>query len=97
MVKQIVRDAFFLGQKSEPATKADIPVGIDLQDTPYQTEEGCLSLDGIHGYELEKTEDEAQWLDSADLPARDRSSFGKDYLNEGTYRNQYAAVSDDGR
>lgn len=91
MVKQIVRDAFFLGQKSEPATKADIPVGIDLQDTlkvnreryvgmaanmigvkknviivnmgfvdvvmfnpvitkqdtPYQTEEGCLSLDGV--------------------------------------------------
>lgn len=91
MVKQIVRDVFFLGQKSEPATKADIQVGIDLQDTlranrercvgmaanmigvkknviivnmgfidvvmfnpviikkdtPYQTEEGCLSLDGI--------------------------------------------------
>jgi len=91
MVKQIVRDIFFLGQKSEPATKADFQVGIDLQDTlrtnrdrcvgmaanmigvkknviivnmgfvdvvmfnpvivkkdtPYQTEEGCLSLDGV--------------------------------------------------
>ena len=91
MVKQIVRDVFFLGQKSEPATKADIQVGIDLQDTlkanrehcvgmaanmigvrkniiivnmgfvdvlmfnpvitkkdtPDQTEEGCLSLDGV--------------------------------------------------
>lgn len=91
MVKQIVRDVFFLGQKSETAIKADIPVGIDLQDTlkanrercvgmaanmigvkknviivnmgfidvvmfnpvitkqdtPYQTEEGCLSLDGV--------------------------------------------------
>lgn len=91
MVKQIVRDVFFLSQKSEPATKADILVGIDLQDTlkanrercvgmagnmigvkknviivnmglldvvmfnpvitdkntPYQTEEGCLSLDGV--------------------------------------------------
>lgn len=91
MVKQIVRDVFFLGQKSEPATKADIQIGIDLQDTlkanrercvgmaanmigvkknviivdmgcfdivmfnpvilkkdtPYQTEEGCLSLDGV--------------------------------------------------
>ena len=91
MVKQIVRDVFFLGQKSEPATKADIQVGIDLQDTlranrercvglaanmigvkkniiivnmgfvdfvmftpvitkkdtPYETEEGCLSLDGV--------------------------------------------------
>ena len=91
MVKQIVRDVFFLRQKSEPATKADIQVGVDLQDTlranrercvgmaanmigvkknviivnmgfidvvmfnpviikkdtPYQTEEGCLSLDGV--------------------------------------------------
>ena len=91
MVKQIVRDVFFLGQKSEPATKADIQVGIDLEDTlranragcvglaanmigvkkniiivnmgfvdvvmfnpvitkkdtPYETEEGCLSLDGV--------------------------------------------------
>ena len=91
MVKQIVRDVFFLGQKSEPATKADLQVGKDLQDTladnrdrcvgmaanmigvkkniiivnmgiinvvmfnpvivsksePYETEEGCLSLDGV--------------------------------------------------
>lgn len=91
MVKPIVRDVFFLGQKSEPATKADIPIGKDLQDTlranrercvgmaanmigykkniiivnmgfldvvmfnpvilkkdtPYTTEEGCLSLDGV--------------------------------------------------
>ena len=92
MVKQIVRDVFFLGQPSEPATKADIQVGKDLQDTlqanrercvgmaanmigvkkniiivnmgfinvvmfnpvivskrdMYETEEGCLSLDGVH-------------------------------------------------
>ena len=91
MVKQIVRDIFFLAQKSEPATKEDIQIGIDLQDTlnanragcvglaanmigvkknviivnmgfldvimfnpvitkkdtPYETEEGCLSLDGV--------------------------------------------------
>ena len=91
MVKQIVRDIFFLAQKSEPATKADIQIGINLQDTlnanragcvglaanmigvkknviivnmgfldvimfnpvitkkdtPYETEEGCLSLDGV--------------------------------------------------
>ena len=90
MIKPIVRDVFFLGQKSEPATKQDFPVGQDLQDTlkanqdrcvgmaanmigvkkriiivnvgimnlvmynpvilkkdtPYETEEGCLSLDG---------------------------------------------------
>ena len=91
MVKQIVRDVFFLAQKSEPATKEDLQVGRDLmdtlranrercvgmaanmigvrkniiivnmgmldivmfnpvilkKDTPYQTEEGCLSLDGV--------------------------------------------------
>ena len=91
MVKPIVKDVFFLGQKSTAATKADMQVAIDLQDTlranrercvglaanmigvkknviivnmgfidvvmfnpvivkkdtPYQTEEGCLSLDGV--------------------------------------------------
>ena len=91
MVKPIVKDVFFLGQKSTAATKADMQVAIDLQDTlranrercvglaanmigvkknviivnmgfvdvvmfnpvitkedtPYETEEGCLSLDGI--------------------------------------------------
>lgn len=91
MVKQIVRDVFFLSQKSEPATQADISVGHDLmdtlranrercagmaanmigvkknviivnmgfvdvvmfnpvmvkKDTPYVTEEGCLSLEGV--------------------------------------------------
>ena len=91
MVKSIVRDVFFLGQKSEDATKQDLSVGQDLQDTlkanqdrcvgmaanmigvkkriiivnmgflnvamynpvivkkdtPYEAEEGCLSLDGV--------------------------------------------------
>lgn len=91
MVREIVRDIFFLAQKSEQATKADIQVGRDLidtlnanrdrcvgmaanmigvqkniiivnmdvfdvvmfnpviikKDTPYETEEGCLSLDGV--------------------------------------------------
>lgn len=91
MIKQIVRDTFFLSQPSIPATKNDTQVGIDLQDTllankdrcvgmaanmigikkniiivnmgilnvvmynpiiieksgPYETEEGCLSLDGV--------------------------------------------------
>ena len=91
MIKPIVKDVFFLGQKSEPATNADIQIGRDLQDTlaanregcvgmaanmigvkkniiivnmgfvdvvmfnpviikkdtPYETEEGCLSLDGV--------------------------------------------------
>ena len=91
MVRPIMKDVFFLGQKSEPATKADVQVGRDLQDTlesnraacvgmaanmigirknviivsmgfmdvvmfnpvmlrkdtPYETEEGCLSLPGV--------------------------------------------------
>lgn len=91
MVKPIMRDIFFLGQKSELATIEDIQIGRDLQDTlqanrercvgmaanmigvkkniiivnigmidvvmfnpvitkkdtPYETEEGCLSLDGV--------------------------------------------------
>ena len=91
MIKLIVKDVFFLGQKSDPATKQDLPVGQDLQDTltanqercvgmaanmigvrkriiivnigimnlvmynpvilkkdtPYETEEGCLSLEGV--------------------------------------------------
>ena len=90
MIRPIVRDTFFLGQKSDPATLADRAVGRDLRDTlaahrsgcvgmaanmigvkkrvivvslgpadlvmynpaivlrdtPYETEEGCLSLDG---------------------------------------------------
>lgn len=91
MIKPIMRDVLFLAQKSEPATKDDIQIGRDLQDTlqanrehcvgmaanmigvkktiiivnmgmmdivmfnpvivkkdsPYETEEGCLSLDGV--------------------------------------------------
>ena len=91
MVKKIVRDVFFLGQKSQEAVKEDTSVGQDLQDTltanrekcvgmaanmigvrkriiivnigfinvvmynpvilkrdtPYETEEGCLSLEGV--------------------------------------------------
>ena len=91
MIKPIVKDVFFLGQKSDPATKQDLSVGQDLQDTlganqdrcvgmaanmigvrkriiivnigfmnlvmynpvllkkdtPYEAEEGCLSLEGV--------------------------------------------------
>ena len=90
MKRPIVKDILFLGQKSDPATKADLSVAQDLRDTlkanadhcvgmaanmigvkkqiiivsmgfadliminpvllsknsPYETEEGCLSLDG---------------------------------------------------
>lgn len=44
MVKDIVRDVLFLGQKSEPATKEDIQVAIDLQDTLLANREGCVGL-----------------------------------------------------
>ena len=44
MVKQIVRDIFFLGQPSEPATKADIQVGKDLQDTLQANRERCVGM-----------------------------------------------------
>ena len=91
MIKPIVKDVFFLGQKSETATKQDLSVGQELmdtlranqnhcvgmaanmigvkkniiivnmgimnvvmynpvivkKDTPYETEEGCLSLTGV--------------------------------------------------
>ena len=91
MIKPVVKDVFFLGQKSDQATKQDTAVGQDLQDTltanqdrcvgmaanmigvrkriiivnigfmnlvmynpillkkdtPYETEEGCLSLEGV--------------------------------------------------
>ncbi len=91
MIKPVVKDVFFLGQKSEEATQQDLAAGRDLQDTltanqnrcvgmaanmigvkkriiivnigftnlvmynpvllkkdtPYETEEGCLSLEGV--------------------------------------------------
>ena len=91
MIRPIVKDVFFLGQKSESASKQDLSVGQDLLDTlhanrnhcvgmaanmigvkkriiivnmgimntvmynpvivkkdsPYETEEGCLSLTGV--------------------------------------------------
>ena len=91
MIRPIVRDIIFLGQRSEEAKKQDVSVGQDLQDTlkanqercvgmaanmigekkriiivnmgflnvamynpvivkkdtPYEAEEGCLSLDGV--------------------------------------------------
>lgn len=106
MVKPIIKDIFFLGQKSEPATKADLQVGRDLQDTLkanrdrcvgmaanmigvkkniiivnigiidvvmfnpvilsksglYETEEGCLSLDGVRKTNRYK-EIEVEYLD----------------------------------
>ena len=39
MIKPIMKDIFFLGQKSEEATRTDLQVGKDLEDTPYEAEE----------------------------------------------------------
>ena len=91
MIQPIMKDMLFLSQKSEAASRKDLPVGRDLQDTlkanreacvgmaanmiglkkrviivnmgeidvvmfnpvllkkdtPYETEEGCLSLEGV--------------------------------------------------
>ena len=44
MVKQIVRDIFFLGQPSEPATQEDLSVGRDLLDTLQANREACVGM-----------------------------------------------------
>ena len=44
MVIQIVRDIFFLGQPSEPATQADLSVGRDLLDTLQANREACVGM-----------------------------------------------------
>ena len=44
MVKPIVRDAFFLSQKSEEATKADLPIVQDLEDTLKANRERCVGM-----------------------------------------------------
>ena len=108
MIKSIVRDVFFLGQKSDPATRQDLAVGQDLmdtltanrdrcvgmaanmigvrkrviivavgpaaivmynpvivkKDTPFDTEEGCLSLTGVRKTTRYQNI-EVEYLDSA--------------------------------
>lgn len=44
MIKPIVKDIFFLGQKSEPATPDDKQVITDLLDTLAYHREGCVGL-----------------------------------------------------
>lgn len=44
MIKPIVRDAFFLRQKSEEATKADLPVASDLEDTLKANRDRCVGM-----------------------------------------------------
>ncbi len=108
MIKPVVKDVFFLGQKSDQATKQDTAVGQDLQDTltanqdrcvgmaanmigvrkriiivnigfmnlvmynpvllkkdtPYETEEGCLSLEGVRRT-IRYQNIEVEYLDSS--------------------------------
>ena len=44
MIKTIVRDLFFLGQKSEETTQKDGQVIQDLQDTLAAHREGCVGM-----------------------------------------------------
>ncbi len=44
MIKPVCRDVFFLGQKSEPATREDLQVGRDLQDTLRANRERCVGM-----------------------------------------------------
>lgn len=44
MIKEIVKDTFFLAQKSEEATKADLYLATDLQDTLNANRENCVGM-----------------------------------------------------
>ena len=44
MVREIMKDPFFLGQKSEPATKEDRTIGRDLMDTLQAHRDGCVGM-----------------------------------------------------
>lgn len=44
MVKPIMKDVLFLGQKSEPATEADLQVARDLLDTLKANREHCVGM-----------------------------------------------------
>ena len=44
MVREIVRDTFFLQMKSEPATESDLPTAHDLLDTLAAHKDGCVGM-----------------------------------------------------
>ena len=44
MIRPVVRDVFFLRQKSEPATQADLSVGQDLRDTLASNRDRCVGM-----------------------------------------------------
>jgi len=44
MVRQVMKDILFLNQKSQPATRADAQVILDLLDTLKANKEGCVGM-----------------------------------------------------
>ncbi len=44
MIKELMHDPIFLGQKSENAVKEDLQVAIDLKDTLLAHKEGCVGM-----------------------------------------------------
>ena len=44
MVRQIVKDVFFLGQKSKPAAKEDLHIAQDLKDTLSAYRDSCAGI-----------------------------------------------------
>lgn len=44
MIREIMRDVFFLAQKSEPATEADLQVARDLLDTLEAHTDECVGM-----------------------------------------------------
>ncbi len=44
MIRPIMKDIFFLSQKSTPATQADLPAAQDLLDTLAAHKEGCVGM-----------------------------------------------------
>ena len=44
MIRPVVRDIFFLRQKSEPATQGDLSIGQDLRDTLASNRDRCVGM-----------------------------------------------------
>ena len=44
MVREIMKDPIFLGQKSRPATAEDLPIARDLLDTLAAHRDGCVGM-----------------------------------------------------
>jgi len=44
MVREIMKDTFFLAQKSTPADKEDLQIAADLLDTLIAHKDGCVGM-----------------------------------------------------